>query len=387
MSTDSSLSTGSADKEISELIETLHRTGQRLEELTAGEVDTVANRTGRTVVLKRAQDYMRLNEASRQAAILNALPANIALLDNQGSIISVNEAWRQFGRANALQGPEHEIGVNYLEVCDSAHGENASEASQAAAGIRSVLRGELTTFSLEYPCHSPTERRWFLMTVTPVGGCSLMGAAVMHLNITERKTAELELKKSEKQLSEALTIAKIGYWEYEYATDEFIFNDQYYLLHETTVEEAGGYRMSSADFASRYLYPEDAHNVEQHVRWAFESRDPDYCARVEIRLLSGAGKTIWVDIRFRILKDLQGNTSHMIGVNQDITARKRAEETRDHLALTLEATTDIVAVSDPAGRLLYFNPAARNAFGWALTKKSPRRRSPIMCPTPPMIPY
>jgi len=70
-----------AGKEVSALIETLHATGQRLEELTAGEVDTVTDRRGRTILLRRAQDHMRHNEAAKQAAILNALPAHIALLD------------------------------------------------------------------------------------------------------------------------------------------------------------------------------------------------------------------------------------------------------------------------------------------------------------------
>ena len=111
-----------ANEEVAALIEALHLAGQRLEDLTAGEVDTVTARDGRTFLLRRAQDYLRHNEAGKQAAILNALPANIALLDTQGLIISVNEAWRRFGRANALQGPGYEIGLNYLEVCDSARG-------------------------------------------------------------------------------------------------------------------------------------------------------------------------------------------------------------------------------------------------------------------------
>ena len=80
-----------ANKEISALIETLHRTEQRLEELTAGEVDTVADHDGRTLLLRRAQDHLRHHEAAKRAAILNALPAHIALLDIQGFIISVNE--------------------------------------------------------------------------------------------------------------------------------------------------------------------------------------------------------------------------------------------------------------------------------------------------------
>lgn len=172
------------------MIETLHATGQRLEDLTAGEVDTVTDRRGRTVMLRRAQDHMRFNEAAKQVAILNALPAHIALLDAQGRIISVNQAWRQFADANRLQVPAYGVGLSYLDICDNARGDTATEAQQVAAGIRSVLAGAVKSVSLEYPCHSPTGQRWFLMAVTPLADQSPHGAVVMHLNITERKLAE-----------------------------------------------------------------------------------------------------------------------------------------------------------------------------------------------------
>ncbi len=144
----------------------------------------------------------------------------------------------------------------------------------------------------------------------------------------EQKVAEqtASLRQSERQLSEALRIAKVGYWEYEFATDEFVFNDQYYALLKITAGEAGGYRMSSADFARRYVHPEDAPIVGQQAQLAFESADPDYFAMVEARILTGKGEIVWIEVRFRIEKDAQGRTIRLIGVNQDITARKLAED-------------------------------------------------------------
>ncbi len=195
MSSDKTPFTVDANEEVTALIETLHRTEQRLEELTSGEVDTVADRDGRTVLLRRAQEYMRHNETAKQVAILNALPATIAVLDTHGLIISVNGAWRRFGRENAIQSPGYEIGVNYLEVCDNADGEDASEAQRAAKGIRSVLNGEVKHFSMEYPCHSPTEQRWFLMNVTPLADDRPNGVVVMHLNITKRWAAEAKIQR------------------------------------------------------------------------------------------------------------------------------------------------------------------------------------------------
>ncbi|HUX26346.1 MAG TPA: PAS domain-containing protein, partial [Burkholderiales bacterium] len=144
---------------MSALIATLHRTERRLEALTAGEVDAVTDRDGQTLLLRRAQEHLRRNEAAKQAAIVNALPANIALLDTRGQIISVNAAWRRFAEANACRSPEYGIGLNYLDICDRVRGTDAAGAEPVATGIRAVLSGAAPGYSLEYVCQSPTEQR------------------------------------------------------------------------------------------------------------------------------------------------------------------------------------------------------------------------------------
>lgn len=176
--------------EVLALIDTLHTTGLRLEELTDGQVDTVANSDGAPFLLRGAQDHLRLSEAAKQSAILNALPAHIALLDAQGEILTVNEAWRRFATANGLVGADGAVGINYLKVCDTAHGVSCDEALPVAAGIRAVLGGAAHSYALEYPCHSPSQQRWFQMTVTPLFENHPNGAVVMHIDITARKAAE-----------------------------------------------------------------------------------------------------------------------------------------------------------------------------------------------------
>ena len=90
--------------------------------------------------------------------------------------------------------------MNYLSVCDTAKGESSEKAQSVAEGIRSVINGELDEFLLDYPCHSPTEKRWFYMRVTRIPGSGPMRAVVSHENITALKLAEEALKIREQEL-------------------------------------------------------------------------------------------------------------------------------------------------------------------------------------------
>jgi two-component system cell cycle sensor histidine kinase/response regulator CckA len=129
-------------------------------------------------------------DSETQAAILNAIPAHIALVDSRGVILAVNASWKRFAAANVLQSQDFGVGCNYLEVCERAAGDCADEAGEAARGLRRVLAGELPEFTLEYPCHAPSERRWFRLMITPVSTERLAGAVIMHINVTERRLAE-----------------------------------------------------------------------------------------------------------------------------------------------------------------------------------------------------
>ena len=181
---------GEPNEEISVLIQTLRDTDQRLDELTAGQIDAVADPDGRSYLLRRAQDELRWADAARQAAILNALPALILLLDAKGLIVSVNDAWHQMNWLNALVDPKYGIGLDYPAACDDAQGDGAHDAHDAAMGIRAVLAGNVPRYSFEYSYKSPAKLLWFLFTVAPLNNDAPNGAVVMHVNITDRKRGE-----------------------------------------------------------------------------------------------------------------------------------------------------------------------------------------------------
>ncbi len=126
------------------------------------------------------------HDARRLQTIIDALPEHIAVVDPSGNIVLVNAAWRRFAIANGDSELKRcGVGVNYLEVCKIKSGQDSVEifANKALYGLKGVLEGTLPKFSLEYPCHSPTEQRWFVMNVAPVQN-DKFGAVISHVNIS-----------------------------------------------------------------------------------------------------------------------------------------------------------------------------------------------------------
>nr|WP_239090251.1 sensor domain-containing diguanylate cyclase [Marinomonas ostreistagni] len=115
---------------------------------------------------------------------------HLAVIDEQGQIVFVNESWKAFADLNACDLQSVWQQVNYLDVCDAAAANGDDFGIQASQGIRAVIAQTESEFTLEYPCHSPDQQRWFIMRVTPFWHCEQLFLVVAHQNVTERKLAE-----------------------------------------------------------------------------------------------------------------------------------------------------------------------------------------------------
>ncbi len=140
-------------------------------------------------------------------SIIDSLPANIAVVNQNGVITSINKPWLQFGLNNGLSDMDSiSKGINYLEVCRNAcsHDGLISElANSALQGITSVLTGQESRFIMDYPCDSPDTKRWFKMTVMRPDS-EFEGAVISHVDITVLKQLEEEQRSYTSHLISAI---------------------------------------------------------------------------------------------------------------------------------------------------------------------------------------
>ncbi len=276
----------------------------------------------RSLAAEKAEADREVRRANNlRIALINSMPANVALLNRDGEILMVNEAWKHFAIANALSMPHFAVGANYLTTCDRATGECSMEAGAVAQGIRNVLSGQISVFNIEYPCHSPYEKRWFRCSVTPVSS-EAGGAVVMHLNVTDRKQAEQNLVESEARIRTALEGSGVGSWTWDFVRGTATWDRPMHLLFGLT---PGRFRGVPSDFLDRVM-PEDRGRLAAAVAAVRENG-----GRVDEEF-----RVKWPDRSLHVLSiaaqaqpGSDGKPQMLSGICWDVTRRRQRDRQRE----------------------------------------------------------
>jgi len=179
----------------------------------AGNMET--QRSSLNALTRVTRETSRVTIALRKSSpghlTLDSLPANLAVLDQQGVILFVNAAWRNFTtQPGAVSGHRPDVGANYLEMTELASGGHFEEARQASKGIQAVMAGRQREFSFIYSVHLPGQPRWFLMQATPLKDPEAGAVLVSHVEITAQKIAGDLLRESEARYRRLFETASDG---------------------------------------------------------------------------------------------------------------------------------------------------------------------------------
>jgi hypothetical protein len=110
------------------------------------------------------------------------LDAEVAVLDDKGVIIAVNDSWNAFTLYNGGDPTTCGVGANYLAACERARDD--ANATTVAELIRAAIHGRsMAATSIVIDCHAPAHPRWFELFVSPRGDRARRGATVILLPI------------------------------------------------------------------------------------------------------------------------------------------------------------------------------------------------------------
>ncbi len=306
-----------------------------------------------------------LRDARRfSESVLHSLPSHLAVIEADGNILSVNEAWRQTGEASGLPLDHDWTTANYYEaVRQNTHG------GRAEAGIRAVATGERGAFEMEYPSLVGGVERHYLLRANRFRGDGPVRVVVTHEDVTDRVVAERQVREAASQLAQLTEGVPLLMWACR-PTGECDYLSRQWLDYtgRGLVEQLGSGWLDA-------VHPEDREPTAEAWRKAVDAGGG---FEVEYRLRRHDAAYRWFAVRGIPLRDQTGTVVRWFGSCTDVDDRVQQEELLGRLVeertlalneqkIFLNAILDNVAegivACDAEGNLQLFNAATRRIHG------------------------
>ncbi|MGZ3763797.1 MAG: PAS domain S-box protein [Mucilaginibacter sp.] len=265
--------------------------------------------------------------SDRQSDILNALPAHMVLLNEAGKIVAVNESWKRFTIVNNLGVPRHGIGYSYIAISEKATGVDQLSGKKIAKGIKDVIDGVKTDFSMEYSYYSDHKKIWFQLIVAPLTDKTKKGAVVMHIDITDRKQAEELLVQSKANLQTIFENTDMAYVLCNAAHKIISFNSK---ASELCFERFNKKLKVDGNVFS-YFPKHNIPLIKETIQKVVQKETINYETSYDLE----DGTVRWYEVRWESVEGDQKENMGFILAFKDVTARKISDLERDRMTAEL----------------------------------------------------
>ncbi|SEO41922.1 PAS domain S-box protein [Mucilaginibacter sp. OK283] len=291
-----------------------------------------------------------------QAAILDALPPQVALLDEHGCIVTVNKSWRNFAGQNNLPEASYSAGFNYLQVAGNATGLDNEQGSMIYRGIKDVMSGDRTDFSIEYLKDTSSGKKWFQLVAAPLAGLMQKGAVILNVDISDRKIIENNLVLSEQRYRQIAETAQEGIWVIDNELKTIFVNKKMCDMLEYEVHEIMG--------KHNYDFKHDSDKIQTLER--LTQKELGVVETHESTFITKNGKRLVCNVSTNGIFDPGRTYVGTLAMITDITGRKVQEEalrkSEANLSAIIENTTDLVYSLDKDLKFITFNNQFKNAI-------------------------
>jgi PAS domain S-box-containing protein len=176
-------------------------------------------------------------------------------------------------------------------------------------------------------------------------------------DLIERARSEVALRQSETRLRLATSAGRLGIWDWDLATGAVTWSDTLYDIHGLAPGEFAG----TFEAYQQLLHPDDHGLVGTALRRALDDDDP---YELDFRILRPDGRIVWVSANGRVIRDPSGRPLRMVGATVDITERRKAEESRQHLAAIVQSSDDGIVGKSLDGIITSWNDGATRLYGY-----------------------
>ena len=257
-------------------------------------------------------------------AFVDSHSAGVAVLNELGTVLYVNRAWREFAVRHGMQADAYGVGCNYPAVRRAATDARFTESAALADGVERVLAGKETEFQREYLTRNSVDRRWVRIHAGRFDLPNATRVLLTHDDITETvNTAEGHHKAAE-HLQRLCDATHILPWEADFATSLFTF------VGEQAVDMLG-YPLEEwyqPGFWAMHLHPDDRLDVTNTVAKYIRTRD-NY--EIEYRMLARNGRVVWLHNVVCVSRE-NGEPKTVQGFSIDVTESKLKEAALSELS-------------------------------------------------------